>query len=73
MAVDANKAIEAVKDVVNFIAWFSKWVVGFALLVTLAVVMIQQFGFPTFGLPTMAHEPMLYYAGAYWLVTARFG
>lgn len=72
MAVDANKTLNAINDVVSTIAKVSKWIVGFGFILMLAVVVIQQFGVNVPLIPTMAHEPMLYYAGAYWLITARF-
>ncbi len=72
MAVDANKVLTTLKDIVDFIKTASRFAVGFGLLIILAVVVIQTFGLPTFGLPTMAHEPFAYYAGGYWLVCRVF-
>ena len=73
MAVDANKAFQAVKDVTTVIAQGAKWIVGFLFIVMLAVIALQAYGWTVPLAPSaMAHEPMLYYAGAYWLMSQVF-
>lgn len=72
MAVDVNSAIKSIQDVASLIAKASKWIVGFGFLIILAAVVLRQFGVSIPFVPTMAHESIAYYAGAYWLITARF-
>lgn len=65
MAVDANKLFQTISEVAEAIKSGSLFVVGFGMLVILAVVVLKAFGVPTFWLPTMGHEQYLYYSLGY--------